>query len=432
MPSAIKDIKIEPLQHGSKSNVDFGAAVHGIDLNALTDSDFEIIHEALHKHKLLVFKGQPSMLLPQNQYDLTRRFDPDETTGGFAHGVDPYLTSHMGVDIYGLPNRPAIPVQPQVHILGRGEVPDGHYQFPPGFKIKGIDHEYFHLPPHIPKVEREAGKSRFYQWHFDGSLYKIPPPRVGCLLAVRTPKGPDVKVQWDDGTGTEMLIAPGATAMVAGSRALQLLTPELRDIVYNSKIEYAPHCFQWMSTAHSSRVGHLIETEGLEMPLDKLKPWVKEEVCTYPMVWENPVTGEHSLQIHGQGAYKLFLKSNPDGEETVVDDLKEVRAFMHKLVSFPSCHQFFSNVGRLMRPVLEPNNIYAHNHEEQDVILWYNRSLWHSIVSLASFPGSKEALMSIQTEFPESYGPRIMHQCNVAASDHPTAAKRPVDLVESD
>ena len=330
MSSAIKNIKIVPLQHGPKSNVDFGATINGIDLNQLTDSDFEVIHEALHKHKLLVFKGQPEMLLPQNQYGLTRRFDPEEATGGFAHGVDPYLTSHNGVDIYGLPNRPAIPEQSQVHIIGRGEVPDGHYQFPPGFKVKGIDHEYFHIPPHIPKEEREAGKSRFYQWHFDGSLYKIPPPRVGCLLAVRTPKGPHVRVQWDDGTGTEMAIAPGATAMVAGSRALQLLTPELKNIVYNSRIEYAPHCFQWMSTAHSTRLGHSLETEGLEMPLDKLKPWVKEDVCTYPMVWENPVTGEHSLQIHGQGVYKLFLKSSPHGEETVVDDLKEVRAFMHK------------------------------------------------------------------------------------------------------
>lgn len=29
-------------------------------------------------------------------------------------------------------------------------------------------------------------------------------------------------------------------------------------------------------------------------------------------------------------------------------------------------------------------------------------------------------LIISQTEFPESYGPRIMHQCNVAASDHPS------------
>jgi len=179
--------------------------------------------------------------------------------------------------------------------------------------------------------------------------------------------------------------------MVAGSRALELLSPELKDIVYNSKIEYAPHCFEWMSTAHSTRLGHSIETEGLEKPLDKLKPWVKEKICTYPMVWENPVTGEHSLQVHGQGAFKLFLKSSPEGEETVISDLGEVRAFVQKL----------------MRPALEPNNIYAHRHEEQDVILWYNRALWHSI-----------------TEFPQSCGPRIMHQCNIAASDHPVPAKR--------
>lgn len=85
-----------------------------------------------------------------------------------------------------------------------------------------------------------------------------------------------------------------------------------------------------MSTAYSTRLGHTLETEGLETPLDKLNPWMKEDVCTYPMVWENPVTGEHSLQIHGQGAYKLFLKSGRDSEKTMIHDLKEVRAFMHK------------------------------------------------------------------------------------------------------
>jgi alpha-ketoglutarate-dependent taurine dioxygenase len=35
-----------------------------------------------------------------------------------------------------------------------------------------------------------------------------------------------------------------------------------------------------------------------------------------------------------------------------------------------------------MRPVLSPENIYAHRHEEQDVILWYNRAVWHSIVGI--------------------------------------------------
>lgn len=221
-------------------------------------------------------------------------------------------------------------MQPQVHILGRGPLPDNHFGFPPGFEVQGIDHTEFHLPPHIPPTDREAGASRFYQWHFDGSLYKIPPPRVGCLLAVRTPKGPDVTVRWEDGTGTEMAIAPGATAMVAGSRALSLLDAETRRLVEHSRVEYAPHAFVWMSTARSTRLGHLLETEGAEVPLGKLPPWQPEHVCVYPMVWTNPVTGEKSLQVHGQGAYKLYLKDGPDAEEQVVDDLGEVRAFMDK------------------------------------------------------------------------------------------------------
>lgn len=322
--------RVVPIEHAEGSKAGFGAQVYGIDLNNFTDADFEFISDALHKHKLLVFKEQPQMLKPEQQYLLTSTFDPDETTGGFAHGVDPFLTSHNGVNFYGIPKRPAIPVQPQVHILGRGPLPDGHYGFPPGFEVQGIDHHEFHLPPHIPDEEREAGASRFYQWHFDGSLYKIPPPRVGCLLAVRTPKGPDVTVRWDDGTGTEMKIAPGATAMVSGSKALELLDEETRNIVMNSRIEYAPHAFVWMTPAHSTRLGHLLETEGLEKPLDQLPPWQEEHICRYPMVWTNPKTGEKSLQVHGQGAYKLFLKNSPDGEERIVDDLKEVRAFMEK------------------------------------------------------------------------------------------------------
>ncbi|KLU88281.1 hypothetical protein MAPG_07268 [Magnaporthiopsis poae ATCC 64411] len=379
--------RLVPIAHGNGSKVDFGAEVYGIDLNRFTDADFDFISDALHRHKMLVFKDQPEMLTPQQQYLLTSSFDPDEKTGGFAHGKDPLLVRHNGVDIHGIPKRPAIPVQPQVHILGRGPLPDGHYGFPPGFEVQGIDHHEFHLPPHIPAEEREAGASRFYQWHFDGALYAIPPPRVGCLLAVRTPKGPDVTVRWDDGSGTEMTMAPGATAMVAGSRALALLDDETRRLLQHSRIEYAPHAFVWMSTARSTRLGHLLETEGREVPLDKLPPWDPAKVCVYPMVWTNPKTGEKSLQVHGQGAFKLYLKSEPDGPETVVDDLKEVRAFMD----------------RIMKPVLQPENIYAHRHLEQDVILWYNRALWHSI-----------------TEFPKSYGPRVMHQCNVAASDHPS------------
>jgi hypothetical protein len=91
-------------------------------------------------------------------------------------------------------------------------VPPNHYQLPDDLVIKGAYHKNFHIEPHIPQEEIEKGASRFYQWHFDGALYDIPPPRVGCLLAVKTPKGPDCTVRWEDDEGTTMKIGPGATA----------------------------------------------------------------------------------------------------------------------------------------------------------------------------------------------------------------------------
>lgn len=48
-----------------------------------------------------------------------------------------------------------------------------------------------------------------------------------------------------------------------------------------------------------------------------------------------------------------------------------------------------------MRPALQPENIYAHPHTEQDVILWYNRALWHSIVSASRMIGMKWTMTNV-------------------------------------
>ncbi|CAK7264120.1 hypothetical protein SEPCBS57363_000909 [Sporothrix epigloea] len=77
---------IELFQHAEGSEVDFGALIYDIDLSDFTDADFDFISDAPYKYKLLVFKEQPQMLRPQQLYRLTSSFDPDETTGDFAHG----------------------------------------------------------------------------------------------------------------------------------------------------------------------------------------------------------------------------------------------------------------------------------------------------------------------------------------------------------
>jgi xanthine dioxygenase len=65
--------RLIPIQHGKGSKVDFGAEIYGINLNNFTDADFSFISDSLHKHKMLVFKEQPQMLTPQQQYRLTSR-----------------------------------------------------------------------------------------------------------------------------------------------------------------------------------------------------------------------------------------------------------------------------------------------------------------------------------------------------------------------
>jgi alpha-ketoglutarate-dependent taurine dioxygenase len=74
LPHAAKSTgRAVPIAHPETSGVDFGAEIYGIDLNNFTDADFDFISDALHKHKLLVFKEQPQMLTPQQQYRLTSR-----------------------------------------------------------------------------------------------------------------------------------------------------------------------------------------------------------------------------------------------------------------------------------------------------------------------------------------------------------------------
>lgn len=65
--------RVVPMKHEAPSKVDFGAEIYGIDLNNFTDADFDLISDALHRHKLLVFKEQPEMLRPQQQFRLTSK-----------------------------------------------------------------------------------------------------------------------------------------------------------------------------------------------------------------------------------------------------------------------------------------------------------------------------------------------------------------------
>jgi hypothetical protein len=60
-------------------------------------------------------------------------------------------------------------------------------------------------------------------------------------MAINVPKGRRQTLLYDDGTGETMDVPLGTTAFVSGERMFELLSPEDKEFVKTSKVEYAPH-----------------------------------------------------------------------------------------------------------------------------------------------------------------------------------------------
>ncbi|KPV77635.1 uncharacterized protein RHOBADRAFT_33795 [Rhodotorula graminis WP1] len=378
VPTQLHSLRITPLVHDPKeTKVDFGATVEGVDLNDVDPETFAVLRDAVLKYRLLVFKGQ-AKLHPANQLAFVQRFSPGSTN--FSHGLDPDYLKRRGN------SGATIPGVPQCQILGFGQVPPGHHGLKEDVFIARQDHRKMHKTP-LSDEELEQGYTRMMQLHFDGALYGIPPPFVGSLLAVHTPKGNDLTLTFDNENGRgEKRIAPGSTAYFNAAQAWRLLTDEQRETARHSTVTYAPHAFSWIASTKFTSDGSSIVTEGKEVPLDELPPWEASKLKTMPMVWYSPLDGTPSLMIHGQCAMRVHVKRSADDEVKVLDDLGEVRAFLQ-------AYQL---------PILRPEYVYAHNHQEGDLAVWYNQGMWHSI-----------------TEFPERCGRRIMHQVNLGHNVDP-------------
>lgn len=201
---------------------------------------------------------------------------------------------------------------------------------------------------------------------------------VTTLLAVKVPSKRNQTIKYDDGSGDVITNVPlGATAFVSGEVAYDILPPHLKDFALRTMVKYAPHPYIWIKHAKALSTGLGLVSEGLELPMDELPPYDESLIRVYPMVWKNRHTGRLSLQIHGCCVLDLITDGVPMG------DLTQVRA----------------RVNELMRPGIAPENVYLHVWEEGDLVIFSNRSVWHSVVGTMQ-PGDL----------------RLSHQCNLAGS----------------
>jgi hypothetical protein len=105
-----------------------------------------------------------------------------------------------------------------------------------------MSHTDYHAEP-LSAEEIEDGRVRFNTFHFDGIIYRAHPSRVTIFRCVRSPKGPDVTIQWDDGTEGILQCQSGSTAFISSAQLYNVLTDEEKKIADLSFWEPAPYPF---------------------------------------------------------------------------------------------------------------------------------------------------------------------------------------------
>jgi alpha-ketoglutarate-dependent taurine dioxygenase len=245
-----------------------------------------------------------------------------------------------------------------VTLIGHGYQGPDHY----GLKdvtLDAVAHQDFHADPLPEGTLADRHETRFNTFHFDGIIYGSHPSRVTTFRCVQAPKGPDLTVRFDDGTGRAMKCGPGTTAFISTSQLYDSLTAEEKKLADNGFWEPAPHPFRWSSSRGIRSHGVGVVAPGgsrKTVPLDELPPWEPEKVHKYPLVWVNPVTGAKAFQVMPDIVRKLYFRNPKDGKEKVVEDEEEIRVFFNKIYD----------------RFLDPEYILIPPCEEGSMVVWNN------------------------------------------------------------
>jgi alpha-ketoglutarate-dependent taurine dioxygenase len=368
-PAPPSKLRFEPLPSPSR-DVDFGVDAGALDLPNLSDEAFAELERAVLTHQVVVVRDQ-ARLAPRDQFELTRRFDPSVTSYGHGHRLDIMKQSVLMQDLV------SIPACPQVKLLGNGKVTD--HEGIPEVTLLHPSHRSFHLTP-LSAAQLAQGLTRFYRWHIDAALYDLHPPRVTTLLALETPAAREETVVYDDGSGDTLPVTLGTTAFVSGYAAFERLSAAEKEFALQTSVRYAPHPYVWMRNARARSNGLGLVSEGRELTREELPPYEESKVTTLPLVWQNPLTGRLALELHAYCVEDLIVDGKPVG------DLAECRRLVYEL----------------MRPAIAPSRVYAHAWRPGDLVIFHNRSLWHTVVGSLR-PTDK----------------RVYHQCNLASSEPP-------------
>ncbi|KAJ6081104.1 hypothetical protein N7499_005978 [Penicillium canescens] len=372
---------VAPVERTPGQKFNFGARVTGVDLNNISDEDVDRLKAAVWRHKVVVVKAQHD-LDPKKQWELVTRLDP-KASDGHSHGDLKTFRAKGGLLAQGR-EVVGIPGAENVRLIGKGFQGENHFGIENHTIERGLSNDFHAVPPSMEDFEK--GITRFQRWHIDAPLYGKDPAWFTTLRCVTLPKGPDVTVEWADGSGRTIKSPPGQTAYFSTSQLYLMLTPEEQALVDHSWVEYAPYPYKWTERCKGNSNGLGLAEGGERLTLEELGEYDPSAVKKYPLVWVNPLTGEKAFQVHGNCARKLYLRSSQDEEPRIIEDVTEIVKFLLDI----------------QNRVLKPEYVLLAPAEEGDMVIWDNYGVFHSAI-----------------DYPISMGPRSMHQANISGSIGP-------------
>ena len=337
----------------------FGARVADFDCATFDNDTAGQLRLALHHRGLLIFPGQQH-LTPQQEVAFYRSID----TRGVGVWRD---QTHNPWEVFKIEqgNKAGtyqIPREPGVLVLGKGDI-DHH-----GLKVTlGGDRGAYGKD----RGSQVLGGGAL-QWHIDGAFYEHAPCHYTQMRCIEAPGGDGHWLDYEDGSGERLWCAAGATAFASGRLAFDLLEARTRQICFQRRVHYAIRPFEAnYELANSSNGLRVIDAaaEARHALGDDLPgaPVDDPLAQVYPLVWTCPVTRRQALMPQPRCMQAI---EQVNGAASRFSGVVESRLLVESW----------------MRPAISPQRVYVHDWQAGDLVIWDNRSLWHSATGKLSQP----------------------------------------------
>ncbi len=329
----------------------FGATITDFDCAISNKNAADEIRLALHQHQLLVIPNQQH-LTPQQEVAFYRSIDINGLTIWRDQTNNPWEVFKVAQG--NKAGTYQIPEEPGVLVLGKGEI--DHY----GLKVTlGGDRGAYGKDQGSQVLGGGA-----LQWHIDGTFYEHAPCHYTQMRCIEAPTGSGHWLSYDDETEDKLWCEAGSTAFASGRLAYDILPPDSQQLCLQTRVHYASRPFETTYELGNSSNGlRIIEyaaerrySSGEDIPGATIDDPLAQ---IYPLIWTCPVTKQHALMPHPRCMHALEQNTEAGNYFLgVIESRLQVEAWM--------C------------PAIAPELVYVHAWQPGDLVIWNNRSIWHS------------------------------------------------------